>query len=80
MTGSVTHPETALLSGRLETIEAQLACWHRFAGSPSWIELQALKIRGEKSSWERSRYAHAHDVPTAAQLATIADGWACPAV
>jgi|GEM_PF-1476905 len=73
--------ERLLLSAaRSESLETQLSRWHRFAGEPTWLELQALKIMGAVGSWERSRFAHADDVRTAARLAAQADKWTCPGV
>jgi hypothetical protein len=72
--------ENALDSVRHDSLEQQVARWFRFAGSPPWLELQALKIRVDAGAWERSKYAHADDVKTAARLAAVADKWLAPAV
>jgi KaiC/GvpD/RAD55 family RecA-like ATPase len=73
--------ERALLdAARGDSLEVQLGRWHRFAGAPAWLELQAIKIRGERSAFRTSRYAHADDVRTAARLAATADRWPCPGV
>lgn len=75
------HPcEARLAAVADQTIDANLARWHRFAGSPAWIELQALHVRGERASFEASKFAHADDARTAARLASVADRWNCPGV
>lgn len=79
-TSEISAVEAALRDVAGDSIEEQLARWHRFAGEPKWIELQALKITGDRSSWEASRYAHCDSVSTAARLAATADKWPCPAV
>jgi AAA domain len=72
--------ETRLVEAQGEGISANLTRWHAFAGSPAWLELQALHVKRDSSSYELSRFAHAADVRGAAELATLADGWMCPAV